>query len=137
MFSIVIIIMTVLPCMYCIYMNVVEIQLPKDCLLWSSLHLEMVTFSYCIAPFRWLENMKPYWPQLKHLHLPCTSKTSDHDLIYLAAMKNLNLRQEQYNSYEQQSADRDCKCKIQPLGLHIAENSTMCISTFTFLYGFL
>jgi hypothetical protein len=63
-------------------------QLPEGCLLWSSRYLERVTFSHCIAPFRWLEKVKPHWPRVSHLYLPYTNKTSDHDLAYLATLKD-------------------------------------------------
>lgn len=66
----------------------VLLQLPEGCLLWSSHFLKRVTFSECIAPFRWLEKVKPHWPRLTHLYLPHTNKTSDYDLAYLATHKN-------------------------------------------------
>ncbi|CAI8013209.1 F-box/LRR-repeat protein 12 [Geodia barretti] len=67
--------------------NVDLSQLPPECLLWSSSRMERITFSRCVAPFKWLEKAKPHWPNLKHLYLPYTTKTSDHDLQYLASLR--------------------------------------------------
>ena len=67
------------------------IQFPPGCLLWSTSHLETITFFSCLAPYRWMEQFKPCWPRLKHLYLPYTTKTSDHDLKYLASLKSTAL----------------------------------------------
>lgn len=65
------------------------VKLSKECLLWVS-HLEQITFSRCIVPFKWMDIFRPCWPNLKHLYLPNTSKTSDQDLQDLASLKDIH-----------------------------------------------
>lgn len=62
--------------------------LSHDCKLFRSSSLESVSLVKCLTSLQWLEDIRPSWPNLSHLSLCDTVKTTDFDLKYIAECKD-------------------------------------------------
>lgn len=64
-----------------------SLQFPADCKFYHSGSLECITLTHCEVQFRWMETVRPEWPQLRYLSLASTAKISDYDLKCIASCK--------------------------------------------------
>lgn len=78
-------------CTHCAPASLMVMQFSADCKLFFSSSLESVSLVKCDASLQWMEKIKPSWPNLSHLSLSDTVKTTDYDLKYIGSCKDWKL----------------------------------------------